>query len=198
MPELTKEEALESESAWTDEELEWIYSVGGHVYGDASDEADRQREREEESARSIWDSISDYFSDIYEIAKGAASDVITPIWDWLTERFDRQEQANALLFGDVSAWTDEEIEWIDSVGGYVYGDASDEAARQREREEESVGESKGLIFDWIDAQLEGIAGDFAFAFQHLAPVFAALLEIPAMAFFKYLSFLTQPPGAEEG
>lgn len=198
MPELTEKEALESESEWTDEEIEWIYSVGGHIYGDASDEADRQRELAEEQERSVWDSISDYFEDIYDIGKQAASDVLTPIWDWLTDWYNRQEWANAVLMGDV--WTEvdrasEEIDFsssglIEDVFGYV----NEEVEEAEEQEEES----KGLIFDWVDTQLEGVADAFAVAFQHLAPVFAALLEIPVEAFFKYLAFLTQPPGAEEG
>lgn len=184
MPELTEEEALESESAWTDEEIEWIYSVGGHIYGDASDEADRQREQAEERERSVWDSISDYFEDIYDIAKGAASDVLTPIWDWFTEKFDRMDWANAVLMGDVWTEVDRASDEVYGDSFYVISDIEDYINEEVEEIEEQERESKGLIFDYLDKGFEGIATAFEIAFQHLAPVFALLLEIPARVLFK--------------
>lgn len=183
---------------FVESEIERVISYGGTVIRDVSDYLEEQERSERSRSSSVWDSISDYFSDIYDIAKGAASDVLVPIWDWLTERFNRQELANTILIGDVWGEVDKAIDEV-VIGGHEAWDVNQAYIdAYREQASEPAEEGKGLIFNWIDAQLEGIADDFAVAFQHLAPVFASLLEIPAMAFFKYLSFLTQPPGAEEG
>ncbi|GAI89494.1 unnamed protein product, partial [marine sediment metagenome] len=66
MAELTLEQALETATEWTSDEIDWIYSVGGSVAGDVEAAVDDSLGRAEGIGADIRDMAADYIAETTE------------------------------------------------------------------------------------------------------------------------------------